>query len=299
VTKLGGLLSSFVAAPVMLGCSGGADRAPPQATSPQEIVAVAEERGGENADPPETAPPPLEAPSPPSSATPEPPPSPGDPPSGDCQIAKGEFVERWTEQSSYVAYVPEAYDGEPTPLIVGLHGCGDDAANFAAWGVNPYATRETQTHIGISIDGASGGSNCWNLDVDAPKVLAAIEDIASCVYVHRRRVVLAGFSSGGELAYSLGLREADRFAGLLIENASLTATGAASELIAGAAWKVNVAHVAHVDDSVFPIDAVRADWALLTSHSFPLVTSEVAGDHDGTTEDWANWLIPQASSWQR
>ncbi len=296
-------LVSLVAALAALGCSGNGERersGSPEATTPQEIVAGADTTPAGDAVPTATSP--SASASNPLAVDEEDeeeiaPADPGAPPSTDCAIPKGEFVERWTDQSSYVVYVPESYDGEPTQLVVGLHGCGDDAANFAAWGVNPYATRDGQGHIGISIDGASGGYNCWNLEADGPKVLAAIEDIASCLYVHRKRVVLAGFSSGGELAYSLGLREAGRFAGLLIENASLTATGAPFELASGAAWKLNIAHVAHVDDSVFPIDTVRADWSLLDSQSFPLVTTEVPGDHDGTTEDWAYWLLPQASTW--
>ncbi len=224
---------------------------------------------------------------------------PGAPPSQDCHLAKGTFLERQTAASSYVLYVPEKYDGRPSRLLVGLHGCGDTAWSFAEWAVNPDETRDAQTHIGIAVEGASGDGNCWLAEDDAPKVLAAIEDIASCVYVHRQQIVLGGFSSGGLVAYWLGLTHADRFAGLLVSNAALSGAGDASSLLARASWKIPIAHRAHEGDDVFPIDQVRTDWDTLTANGYPLVTSEVAGGHDGTSDDWAQWLIPQMQGWQR
>jgi pimeloyl-ACP methyl ester carboxylesterase len=232
-----------------------------------------------------------------------PPPAPVDDPGpapagcGAFQKDADGFFTRTTAEGDYVGYVPKAYDGTPTRLVVGLHGCGDEAYNFATWGVNPYDTRDTQSWIGISIDGASRGGGCWSTS-DASKVLAAIDDIATCVYVHKQKVVLAGFSSGGELAYSLALKNAGRFAGLLIENSTLSAAGSPDALLAGAAWKINVAHLAHTDDSVFPIAKVRADWSKIQAAGFPLQTDEVPGDHDGTSDDWAGWLLPKMDSWK-
>ena len=180
-------------------------------------------------------------------------------------------------------------------LIVGVHGCGDSAANFAQWGVNPYDTRSTQDWIGISIGGEDG--NCWNA-ADDVKVLAAVDDISQCFWVHQKKVVLAGFSSGGELTYRLGLGQASRFAGLLIEDSGLYAANSnPSGLLATATWKINIAHRAHSSDTVFPLATVQADWAKTTAAGFPLTTSVVAGTHDGTSTDWFSWLIPQSATW--
>ena len=107
-------------------------------------------------------------------------------------LAKGQFFTRYSGASSYVGYVPNGYTGQPTRLLVGLHGCGDSAWNFASWGVNPYDTRDTQDYIGISIDGASAGGSCWDSS-DESKVLAAIDDISKCLYVHQQKVVIAAF----------------------------------------------------------------------------------------------------------
>jgi predicted esterase len=224
---------------------------------------------------------------------------PGAGPTQDCALPKGELVTRQSAEGPYVVYVPAGYDGSPTSLLVGLHGCGDDASNFAGWAVNPWATRATQEHIGFAVGGESGNGKCWNASKDASKVLAAIDDIATCVYVHQQRVVLGGFSSGGVLAYSLGLREASRFAGILVSNAALSSAGSPSALLGNAAWAIHVAHRARTHDGVFPIARVRGDWKAIEDAGFPIVTSELPGGHDGMSEDWAEWLIPQMQSWKR
>jgi len=182
-------------------------------------------------------------------------------------------------------------------LIVGLHGCGDNAANFASWAINPYSTRATQQYIGIAIDGATGGSSCWNQGADDPKVLAAIDDISQCFWVDQKKITIAGYSSGGIMAYRLGLSNASFYAGILIENSDVTQSGEASTLIAGASRKIPIAHVAHQDDTDFPLAEVQSDWTKLQAAGFPLTTKVVAGDHNGTTTDWSDTLIPAAAGW--
>ena len=222
----------------------------------------------------------------------------GPKPTATCPVTKDSsgFFTRGSGASSYVAYVPASYDGStPTRLIVGVHGCGDSAYNFATWGVNPYDTRSSQTHIGISIGGQDG--NCWTAADDA-KVLAAVADISSCFWVHQKKIVLAGYSSGGELTYRLGLSQASHFAGLLIEDSGLYAANNNPDgLLANAAWKLNIAHLTHTSDTTFPLAQVKADWTKTTAAGFPLITDETAGTHDGTSTDWANWLIPQSAAW--
>ncbi len=218
---------------------------------------------------------------------------PGPAPAGCGTITKDKdgFFTRTTGKSPYVGFVPKSYAGQPTMLVVGLHGCGDNAQNFAGWGVNPYKSRQTQEWIGISIGGQDG--NCWDTSKDAEKVLAAIADVSTCFYVHKQKVVLAGYSSGGILAYKIGLTQASSFAGILIENSGLSATQPS-----GAAWKINVAHIAHTGDQTFQLAGVHADWAKLEAAGIPLQKSEVAGDHNGTSDDWADFLLPKIGTWK-
>lgn len=226
---------------------------------------------------------------------------PGPKPTSSCSITKDSsgFFTRSGTGASYVGYVPASYDGtKPVRLVVALHGCGDSAYNFATWGANPYDTRATQQHIGISLDGASAAGGCWSMGGDDAKVLAAIDDAMSCFWVHKHEVVLAGFSSGGELAYRVAMMHASRFAGLLVEcSAAYASSSDEGVLLAGASWKLPIAHRAHASDGVFPLASVQGDWAKITAAGFPLTSDLVSGDHNGTSTDWASWLLPHASSW--
>lgn len=233
-----------------------------------------------------------------SSGAPPGPPDPGPAPTKNCNIAKNRFVTRNSGGASYVVFVPNSYAGQPTRLLVGLHGCGDTAMNYADWGVAPFEKRTTQTHIGISVDGASGGGSCWNVANDKAKVLAAIDDISQCLYVHQKEIVVSGYSSGGILAYTLGLENADKFAGILILNSGLYATGKADALLAGASRKIPIAHRAHQNDTTFPQSKVGPDWTKIQSAGFPLDKAVTPGDHNGTSGDWANGLHPKMATWQ-
>jgi hypothetical protein len=221
----------------------------------------------------------------------------GAPPTTTCTITKdgSGFFTRNSPKSSYVAYVPASYSATtPMRLIVGLHGCGDSAYNFATWGVNPYDSRATQQHIGISIGSRDG--TCWSKGVDDDKILAAVDDISKCFWVHQKKVVVAGYSSGGEMAYRVGLQSAARFAGIIVEDSGLYAAGIdPSVLLANAAWKLHIAHRTHTADTTFPLALVKADWAKTTTAGFPLLTSETPGDHNGVSSDWVTWLIPQSA----
>lgn len=248
----------------------------------------------------------VDAGAPPSDAgTPRKPPSPSPspPPAGACKLTKDAagFFTRTAGAATYVGYVPAAYSGKtPMRLVVGLHGCGDSALNFATWGVNPWDTRATQTHIGIAVGGETGANHCWSVGADDDKVLAAIEDVATCFWIDRARVVIGGFSSGGQLAYRVGLLHADQFAGILIENSGLYAAGEMpTKLTAGAAWRVPIAHSAHTGDTVFPLAKVKADWEVIRAAGLPLRTQELPGGHDGVGAEWATWLLPAAEGWAR
>lgn len=237
----------------------------------------------------------------PDPGTPPPPPAggPGPKPAGGCTITKDAngFFTRNSGKGSYVGYVPAAFDpNTPMRLVIGLHGCGDNAQNFATWAVNPASTRATQTHLGISLGSETGSGGCWS-SADDPKVLAAVDDLAKCFWVHKSKVTIAGYSSGGNVAYRVGMKNAARFAGILIENSTMSGAGnPVATLLAGAARKIAVAHRAHTSDTVYPLATVKADWAKIEAAGFPLTTSEVAGTHDGTWQDWANWLLPQSAA---
>ena len=100
-------------------------------------------------------------------------------------------------------------------------------------------------------------------------MLAAVDDIAGCFWVHQKKVVIAGYASGGISVYRVGLKNADRFAGIVIEDEGLYGTGAADALLA----------------------TRRAPRDFRSSRA----SLPVAGTHDGTSTDWAAWLVAQSA----
>jgi poly(3-hydroxybutyrate) depolymerase len=228
---------------------------------------------------------------------------PGPGPTRSCSFtpdADGFFTLASTK-SNYVVRLPPAYEvahPRPSRLLVALHGCGDTAANFATWAAVPYSLRSTQSYIAISVGGRDG--TCWNNTADAPIVAAAIADVRSCFYVHQERIVLAGYSSGGDLAYRLGMTDALVYAGLLIEHASLSSavgSGNVTSVLNAAGWKLNVGHIAGINDESYPIATVKSDIMKMTDAGFPVQYQETNSTHDGTSSDWSGYLLPLMTKW--
>ncbi len=202
-------------------------------------------------------------------------------------------------QGDYVGYRPDTYDaGKPISLFVWMHGCGGEAEGDM-WAIAPSATRARQSYIAISLGGRDGA--CWKPNADGPKVLAAIADLSRHFHVDPRKIYVGGYSSGGDLAYRVAFEHADSFAGILAENTDpFRDTGATpASLLAGASWKINVAHLAHLSDATYPIAGVRANLATLVDHGFPVTKIEKPGSHydadagpSGTTYDLIHSLLP-------
>ena len=270
----------------LLGENGGdAQRVPPG--DPLRLPDVTRRFGQE--DPGSTATPT------PTPATPTPVPSPTP-----CVLhadEEGRF-ERLLEDGTFYAGVIAGTAGDVVPmrLFVGLHGCGQDAHEFLEEAVAPEEIVREQRYVGISVESGLGPGECWEIEHE-PIVLRAIADVSACVAVDPRKIVVGGYSSGGEVAYHLGLRHAELFAGILAQNTSLSAAGDADELAAEAAWRLPIAHVAHLGDGSYPIAEVREDWALLRSEGFPVFPLEKPGGHSGSTSDWV-WLLRQMEEWE-
>lgn len=213
------------------------------------------------------------------------------------------FFHLQSSQGPYVGYAPDTYNAAtPIRLFVWMHGCGGDAEGDM-WTIAPYATRANQSYIAISIGGRDGA--CWNMSTDGAKVLAAIRDVSTQFNIDPRRIFIGGYSSGGDLAYRTGFENAFLFAGILAENTDpFRDTGkSGAGLMAGAGWKLNIAHLAHLSDDVYPIDGVRANLATLTAAGFPVIKIERAGTHydddagaTGTNYDLRMDLLPYLDS---
>lgn len=202
-------------------------------------------------------------------------------------------------------YVPATYDDThqtPTTLLVWLHGCG----GFASGDIYTVSPGNTQSWISLAVGGEEG--NCWDMTSDPPRVLAALADIKTHFNIAPKRVVMGGYSSGGDLSYRIAFYNASLFAGIVVENTSpFRDTGSKQAAsLAAASWKLNVVHLAHLQDGTYPIDGVRTETEAMKAAGFPLVRIEVDGGHydaagamenghavPGTDADLVTYLLPK------
>ncbi len=200
----------------------------------------------------------------------------------------------------YWVDAPPSYDATgktQETLLVWLHGCGGESSGDI-WTVDPGEDRD---YLTIAVGGREDG--CWDPSSDVPTVLAAIADVRTHFNVNPRRVVLGGYSSGGDLAYRTIFLGADQFAGLLAENTSpFRDTGmSAQQLLAAAARKFPVVHLAHAQDDVYPLSGVQQEIAQMRNAGFPVTLLTTPGHHydnpgagglPGTDADTVSLLLP-------
>lgn len=139
-------------------------------------------------------------------------------------------------QRDYLVYVPKGHSNwRRSPLVVLIHGCKQTPEDIAA------GTRieKLADELGCLVllprqkDGANAWG-CWNwFDRgtargwgEAAIVAAQIKDVRHGYRIDKRRVFVAGMSSGGALAAILGVRRPDLVAGTFIHSG--IACGAAS-----------------------------------------------------------------------
>lgn len=206
--------------------------------------------------------------------------------------------------SRYWVFVPRSYDEShltPTKLLVWMHGCG----GFASGDIFTVSPGGSQDWISIAVGGREG--DCWDTVADQPKIFKAIADMKTHFNVEPRKVILGGYSSGGDIAYRTAFYSANSFAGVLAVNTSpFRDTGSSQQdSLAAAVWKFNVVHLAHLQDSTYPIAGVRSETEAMKAAGFPITRIEVDGEHynnpgdisnghsvPGTDADIRNLLLP-------
>ncbi len=210
------------------------------------------------------------------------------------------FVKLNTGTVDYLVHLPKGYVATKAyPMLVGAHGCGDTAENFAQWAVAPPKTRSNLPYIAVSVGGREG--TCWNTATDSALLDSVIAHVRQRVYAHDKKIFVGGFSSGGELAYKYGMTHAGALAGIIIENSGMYEAFGASNVAAAlqaAARKINVAHTANRSDTTFPLTSVQADWTKMTAAKFPLTSKVQEGTHDGTADTWED-LVTHVTQWSR
>lgn len=118
------------------------------------------------------------------------------------------------KQIRYLAYFPKTYSakGEPTPLMVFLHGSGqrgDDLEKVKAWGPPAMIDKGTDFPF-IVLSPQTPENRGW----DPELVKAMLDDVLVKYNVDRKRVYLTGLSMGGYGAWGLAMLHPEYFAAI-------------------------------------------------------------------------------------
>jgi len=117
--------------------------------------------------------------------------------------------------------------GECLPLVVMLHGCGQDAKSFAqSTRVNRIAERERFLVLYPEQDRLSNPQGCWNwfetrsgrAYAEADLIMRAIDQVCLLYPVDSTRVAVAGLSAGASMAALLVTRYANRFKAVMMHS---------------------------------------------------------------------------------
>jgi poly(hydroxyalkanoate) depolymerase family esterase len=122
---------------------------------------------------------------------------------------------------------PALQPGKQLPLMVMLHGCGQDAASFASsTRMNRVALREGFLVLYPEQERLANAQGCWNwFDTDSGRaegeaslIMQAIDQVCLLHPVDRASVAIAGLSAGASMAALVATREPGRFKAVVMHS---------------------------------------------------------------------------------
>lgn len=142
------------------------------------------------------------------------------PPPGDGTWIKGHAIGTGGMRRYFLFRPHGVAIGERLPLIVMLHGCSQNARNFASsTRMNAVAARARALVLYPEQDLRFNPQGCWNwydtksgqANAEASTLMAAINQVCLFYPVDRKSVAIAGFSAGASMAALLASKHPERF----------------------------------------------------------------------------------------
>ncbi len=122
---------------------------------------------------------------------------------------------------------PDVKFSERLPLMVMLHGCGQDAKSFAmSTRMNRIAARERFLVLYPEQDRVANAQGCWNwFDTtsgraygEAALIMKAIDQVCLLYPIDRARIAVAGLSAGASMAALIVTRHPERFKAVVMHS---------------------------------------------------------------------------------
>jgi predicted peptidase len=171
-----------------------------------------------------------------------------------AQTIKDQFLDQKDGPTiSYAIWVPRAYQGEPTPLILALHYGGDPRG--AGRDMTRILIQPALAELGAIIvapDSLDGG---WNTPTNEHAVNALLAEMEKKYAIDEKKVIVTGFSMGGAGTWYWADKYPDRF------SAAIALASRPTPSPDG--WRVPVFAVHSRADQTMPIGPVEQRIAVL------------------------------------